>query len=386
MKLIKVLLICCLIFGIADLNADRKLSRMEIYPSTVTMEANDTVVFTALVFSHSGNAHTPQGMQWYATSGVIDLSGRYTAPAMGGTYTITVMYANLRATAQVAVKAFAPAISRIEVSPRSVQLNIGQTYNFSARAYDTYNRPVVFSPTWETTGGGTIDPSSGYFYARTHGTFTVTARDYTSGCYGSATVVIGTPTPMIRLEIFPPTSQVRALQTCQFTAKAYDQYGRPVSISPQWGGTGGSMNTYTGVYTAGAYPGFYQVWVKDINTGAQATAQVEVTKGGGHNPHPQPNPGKARIEIIKKDIGGGNEFRPKAKLQIKVHGKNVQSIKMFALDYAGYDIAELKSASCTDGTEVYFDPRYDRYSTRWLEIRVYDNVGEVVALERLAAK
>lgn len=376
MSLLRNLLILCLLLGIVEINADRRITRIEIYPSNVTMEANDVVVFTTLAFTHSGTAHTPQAVQWYATGGTMDASGRYTAPAIGGSYTITAMYAGLRAVAQVEVKSFAPTISRIEVIPSTVQLKIGQSYNFNARAYDAYNRPVAFSPTWETTGGGTINPVNGYFYATTYGTYTITARDVASGCFGSATVMIVKASPgIVKIEIFPPKAQVRVFQTCQFTANGYDQYGQPVSITPQWSATGGTID-YNGFYTAGGFPGFYQVVVKDLTSGLQASTQVEIVKG-----HTPPHSG-ARIEIVKKDIGGGNFFRPKAKVTIKVYGKDIQSVKMYAVSPDG-EMDELKSASCTNETTVYFDPHYDRFSTKWIEIRLYNHMNQVVAKERI---
>lgn len=389
MKSLRIFIIFFLIFGLMGIQAQstRQLNRMEIYPSNVTMEASDVVVFTCLVFSHNGTAHTPQSVNWQANYGTIDYSGRYTAPSSGGTYSITASYGGLRASAQVTIKSFTPTpnptISRVTINPNRVSLRIGQTYSFQATAYDYYNNPVSFYPMWSVTGGGSIDSSTGSFYATNYGTYMVTAKDQTSNIGGNATVIIGggqEPPSTIRIEVFPPKAVVKCYETCQFTGTAYDQYGRPVNISPLWTATGGTI-TQNGYYTASGYAGYYQIWLKDTSSGAQATVQVQITSGG--HPGPGPNPGYGKITIISKDIGGGNVFKPRAKVTVQVQGQNVQSIKLYSISPDNDVVDELKAYSCVSGGTINFDCKYDRFTTRWLEFRLYNTMNQVIARERL---
>ena len=88
-----------------------------------------------------------------------------------------------------------------------------------------------------------------------------------------------------------------------------------------------------------------------------------------------------RIVIKKWDVGGGNFLRPKAKILVQVYGQTASRLKLFAVSSDGY-IKELQYFYVKDGKEVYFNCRYSRMGTRWLELRLYDNMSSLIARER----
>lgn len=368
--------------GLIQAQEFRFATNVEIYPANATMEAGDILRFTAVVRSHSGMMHTPQNLQWYATGGSIDQQGKYVAGQTNGTYTITVSYGGHRATATVEIKSFGPSIARVEVSPSNIQMRVGESYRFTATAYDTSNRPVTFTPYWQTSGGGNID-SSGNFYASVAGSYTITATDPQSNKYGTAVVRVGQhhPNPVVaRIDIYPRECRVRTGQTQQFTATAYDNYGQVVpNVNLEWKSFGGSIDS-SGRYVAGYQAGRYQVTATVRRGNVQGSAIVEIS--GGHTPPP---PSNARIVVTRWNVGGGNFFKPSAKIHASVHGSDLQTVKLYAVS-PNDDMDELQAFSVSDGQEVRFDCSYDRFNTKWLEIRLYNNWNQVVAKDKRSSE
>ena len=91
--------------------------------------------------------------------------------------------------AQEEEKSLMTSIVRIEVFPENVKVSVGQTYMFCAIGYNRDDKPVIFSPLWHVTGGGTID-KSGRFRATSEGSSTVTVHDTASNCFGISKIVV----------------------------------------------------------------------------------------------------------------------------------------------------------------------------------------------------
>ena len=67
-------------------------------------------------------------------------------------------------------------MARIEITPPSASLNIGEQEDFSAAGYDQGNNEVTITPTWTATGG-TITPTGAYTAGSIPGIFYVKAED-----------------------------------------------------------------------------------------------------------------------------------------------------------------------------------------------------------------
>jgi len=88
-----------------------------------------------------------------------------------------------------------------------------------------------------------------------------------------------------------------------------------------------------------------------------------------------------RIVVTEWDIGRGNLFKPKGSFAAQVFGENVSKIKLYGLDHLG-NLTELKTLSCEDGSTVTFKFKYDRFETKYFELRLYDNNEEVIATHK----
>ena len=371
--------------SLAGAQQTRYMTNLAIFPNNVTMEAGDMINFTAVSTSHSGMMHTPEGLRWFATGGTIDQSGRFVAGQRGGQFTVTVKYGGRQGTARIHIKTFAKPIVRIVVTPNQVTLRKGQARQFYATAYDGYGQQVAFTPRWQTNGGGSVN-HTGYFQAQSPGTFTVTATDPGTNNYGSAVVVVSGGGHhggnIARIEVFPANSRVRSGQYCNFNATAYDQYNRVVQANIKWSASGGNIDN-AGRFISHS-PGYFTIWAKVRRSGVHGTASVRVT-GGGHGPYPpQPPHSDARMVISLWNVGGGNMFRPNAKIQLKAYGKTIQTVKLYSVSPSGH-YNELQAFSCSNGSDIYFNTEYDRFGTKWLEVRLYDTRGNVVARDKRTA-
>ena len=324
---------------------------------------------------------TPNDLRWFATGGTMAPNGVFTAGSAPGIYTVTVTARRLKATAQVTIKTFAPPIVRLVITPSTANLNVGQQYQFTAAAYDIYNRPVNINPIWRVTGGGTMH-SNGVFHATHAGQFTITVGIEGIAITGSAIITVSHVQTVTRMVISPANTQVYPGQQVQFSAIAYDQYGRVVPCNPIWQANGGNMDQ-SGRYHAHHTPGVYQVWARDRGSNVQANASVQII--GSPIPPIPPVPSDGRIVITKVDSGGGNFFSPKVKMDLEVFGRNLQSVKLYAV-LADGRLSEIDAASCTNGSKIYFNTKYDRMSTREFEVRLFDTRGNIVARERRDAK
>ncbi len=88
-------------------------------------------------------------------------------------------------------------------------------------------------------------------------------------------------------------------------------------------------------------------------------------------------PDTDRIVVILWDVGGGNFLVPTAKILVDVLSTNSAEIKLFSVDCDGTS-TELQSLTCRDGNRIYFNTKYNRGQTKSLEIRLYDNKGNVL--------
>ncbi len=97
------------------------------------------------------------------------------------------------------------------------------------------------------------------------------------------------PPVLTSITVSPSTASVNTLQTQQFTAIGYDQYGSVISAAFTWSATAGSINS-SGLFTAGSSPG------SSIVTAASGlvsrTASVTVT-----SPPPPPPPGAPSLKF-----------------------------------------------------------------------------------------
>ena len=269
------------------------LASITVAPDTVSLAIGATRQFVAVGKDAHGNVVDIPNRVWSvaAGGGTIDTAGLFTAGTTANSFahTVTATSGSISGTASVTVTP--GPLASITVSPPSSNLAIGAHQSFTAVGYDDYDNVVPIAPTWLVVGGGGTIDTSGIFTADTvAGTFTntVVAR-VGSGCVGisgRATVVVQ-PGALATITISPSNPSLMPGMTQQFTAAGTDAHGNTVAITPEWsvvGPGGGTINSSTGLYTAGFVPGTYS-----NSVAAFVNTQVGLTSVTIIGPPPPPS-------------------------------------------------------------------------------------------------
>jgi hypothetical protein len=163
-------------------------------------------------------------------------------------------------------------LATISVSPNPT-LAIGATQPFVAVGRDADGNLVSITPTWSVVAlGGTINSSSGLFTAGSvTGTFTSTVRATSGSIFGSATVIVTAPGTLAAITVLPNPATVNPNGPQQFTAVGRDVTGAVVPITPTpvvWSvvAGGGTINSSSGAFTAGATLGTFASTVRACNS------------------------------------------------------------------------------------------------------------------------
>ncbi len=230
------------------------LTRIAISPPAATLDINATRVFTATAYAESGGAELAINNVSFIWD-VSDTSKASLAPTTGqstlltalddGTLTLRARSGGREATASITIKAPPPVLTRVELSPVSASMIVGESRQFNARALDQYGQllPVEsFDFTSNATEKATVSAVS-----FTTGSFeavaTVTARAAgaaqltavaTDGPRGvtsnTATVAVNNPPRVVtRINVTPTSATLGVAMTGQFTARAFDQNDQEMS-------------------------------------------------------------------------------------------------------------------------------------------------------------
>jgi len=234
---------------------------VSISPTGATVPQGGTQQFTATVTGAKTTTVT-----WTTTGGTISTSGKFTAPAAPGTYTI-------KATSTADVSKFAsatvtaPSVA-VSINPATATVLQGGTQQFTAGVIGASNTAVTWS-VLPATGSGTVSTSGLYTAPIAAGTFKVRA---TSGAdatkYAEATVTV----PAIAISVSPTTATVAQGASQVFTATVTGAKGATVT----WSASGGTITT-AGSWKAPATAGTYTITATSkANTAKTATAAATV--------------------------------------------------------------------------------------------------------------
>jgi|GEM_PF-1149024 len=264
------------------------ISSISVTPLSASLQTSTTQQFSAVAKDQYGNLVSPQPtLTWTVNSGggSINSSGLYTAGSTAGPFTIsaTDSVSGVVGHAGVTVTLPPPVLTSIAITPFSVSMAIGGTKQFTAVAKDQYGNPLSIQPsfTWNASGGGLIDTNGLYTAGNVAGgPFSVTASSGTVTSAAAGVLITASSAPILTSILVTPTSAgIPVGTTQQFTAVAKDQYG--VNMSPQpsfiWSAAGtNSINTSTGLFTAGNVAGNYTVSASSGGTTGAANATVTV--------------------------------------------------------------------------------------------------------------
>lgn len=239
---------------------DVVLTSIDLTPPSVTLQEGAAQQFTATGHFSDGTtaAITPT---WTATGGAVSSSGLYTAGAVAGAFQVvaTAPGTSISKAAAVTVTAGPPVLTSISVAPATISLAPAATQQFTATGHYSGGGTGSVAVNWSATGG-TINAAGLYTAGATAGPYQVTATLIGGAMAGTAAVTI-TPAPptLTSVTVAPLTVTLVPAATQQFAATGHYSDGSTSTTLPMtWTAAGGTVNA-TGLYTAGAEDGNYQV-------------------------------------------------------------------------------------------------------------------------------
>ncbi|MEP7346856.1 MAG: hypothetical protein ABI877_16405, partial [Gemmatimonadaceae bacterium] len=235
------------------------LATITVSPNPASLGIGAAQQFTAVGRDAGGNvvAITPA---WAVVAGggaINPTTGLFTAGNAVGTFTNTVRASAGTLAGFATVIVSAGALSSITVTPNPVTVQANGTQQFLAVGTDANGNAFLISPLWSVVnGGGTINPSTGLFTAgAVAGTYSSTVKATSGTVSGFATVIVTTTAPSLAtITVTPNPVSMLTNGTQMFTAIGRDGSGSIVPITPVWSvvNGGGSINSGTGLFTAGA--------------------------------------------------------------------------------------------------------------------------------------
>ena len=278
-----------------------------VTPNAASLAVGGTQLFTATGKDANGNtvAITPT---WsiVASGGTINAAGLFTAGTTAGSYANTVMACSTALCGAGSVSGFATvtvnsgSLATITVTPNPIALGTGASQTFTAVGRDANGNvlPILPTPVWSVAvgyAGGTIqNPSGTYTAPGAPGIGFDSVRATIGAIAGSARVNVSAAGALVSIAVTPNPSTVFPGGTSQMTATGFDGTGLVVptpglvwSVVPAVGG--GTINSGTGLFTAGSVAGTYQNAIKATSGSVSGFATVTVST----SPPPGPSLGTA---------------------------------------------------------------------------------------------
>jgi len=225
------------------------LTRIALDPTDAAVEIGATQNFRARAYAMLDNIErevSHVSFKWDSSeagkASVAPASGTQTTAhsASAGRVLIRARAGGLEAAAALTINPPPPVLTRLLLSPDAATINAGGAQQFTAQAFDQYDRPFPVSsinfnsddPQVATIDSVEQSPARSEARATVGGRAAGTARITASAIDGdgrsvesnAATLTVNPPPPSIaRIEITPVSATIGAGATQQFRAKAYDQ-------------------------------------------------------------------------------------------------------------------------------------------------------------------
>jgi hypothetical protein len=307
-----------------------QVDRVVLTPAKATVKAGSTLEFTAeaKAANDSSLGFSPQ---YSATGGSIAATGKYTAPASAGQYSViaTDPGSGKADTSSVTVTVDAPVLAAVVLTPGNTSVTTGATQQFSATGKASDGSAMSITPSYSATGGS-ISSSGRYTAGSTAGTYRVIASASGKADTSSVTVMEPPSAPTLNAVVLTPVSaSLAANETVKFSAKGVMSDGSDTAISVTFTATGGSI-TSTGQYTA-ASTGNYKVIAK-VNGGAMADTSTVTVHSSTPNPTPPPSSSSC--------ADGGRVVNVGSVSELKSALSSAQPGDCISLDAGNYSIGE----------------------------------------------
>jgi hypothetical protein len=274
---------------------------LTVTPPTATVAIQQAVQLRS--YGRNGNGDSiAVPTDWSASGGSVTAAGVFSSGSAGS----YVVRGAARSNGNLIDSAFVTVLASVvalRVTPAAASLATGATQNFAATLVSSDSSTGAVTPTWTATGG-TINANGRYTAGSTAGTFRVIGRDATSGLADTSTVTVTASTaPITSVVVTPTTATVSTGGSVQFQAAGRRSDGSSASVTVNWSGSGGTINT-SGRYTAGSSTGSFSVIaVQQGGTLADTSAVTVITPPP---PPPPPPPGsQANPLLLPQPTGNG---------------------------------------------------------------------------------
>jgi hypothetical protein len=184
----------------------------------------------------------------------------------------------------------------LRISPDSAELLVTDTLRFRALAVTAQGDELAVPEVRFETTGGAID-GNGLFLATAEGGFEVRAVFGTGTEQLSALARVRVKPPrkppptLVAVALSPDSASVVSGASLQFAAAGRMSDGSTKAVSGAFFATGGLI-TATGLFTAGATPGSFTVWVQELSASLSDTSGVAILA-----PPPPPPPPPAGLGL-----------------------------------------------------------------------------------------
>lgn len=239
----------------------------------VSSAAGESTQFDAIAYDAESNIIYTDITWEVDGGGNISGDGLFAAEFVGN-WTI---YANSSGISGVAHISVVPgSLHNIAISPMNHTMTTDDEAQFSAMGYDEFSNIVQINPTWQASGGGTIN-NTGYFTAEQVGSWEIYANQ--SGVSGSSLITIN-PGTLETIVVTPATLVMTTDETSQFSAYGYDTDDNQVPITPSWASNGGGLIDSSGLFSANKVG----TWIVYANqSGFSGTSTLTVNVGALNN-------------------------------------------------------------------------------------------------------
>ena len=226
-------------------------SHIAVTPATIGLNAASKQQFAASESDQFGNVLAAQPtFSWSASTGSINTTGLFTAPAAIGSVTVTAHAGSLSGTATVTVKnavaIAAPAAATLNSSATAAALSVAASDGIGASDL-SYQWSLTSAP----GGGKAVFSVNGSNAANANtvtfneaGTYTLLATATGSGGASAASSVTVTVAPLASSITVTPGTLMLNANNQQFTASASDQFGNTLAVQPtfSWTASAGTIS------------------------------------------------------------------------------------------------------------------------------------------------
>src|SRR6267142_2836010 len=250
-----------------------------VTPQQATLAMSATLSFAAAV-SGGSSADVLWSVQEVG-GGMIDASGKYTAPAVAGTFhVVAASMADPSSTDNATVTVSASGGISVAVIPRNASVVTGGSLPFTATVSGTSgNQSTAVTWSVQESGGGSINASGQYTASGSTGTYLVIATSVADTSKKDTATVSVTSTPVIAVSVSPGAVSTLTGGTIPFTATVTGTTtGQSTAVTWSVQESGGGSVSASGVYTAPSSGGTYHVVATSVaDTSKKDTATVTVT-------------------------------------------------------------------------------------------------------------